>query len=489
MSIMVSWACSLWACVVVGVVAGVGGSEEGVVEVVVQLEVDGREVEVLDLTDGDSVLVTFHLGAALPPPARYILIQEISPDAFGHVKVKPERVDVWYGETVLPVDGGVAGERGLTVDGGLIGTFNLTGTFLGFTKIHFSVVTGEGRTLFNSQQFTVKIQRRDKKLDKIFTALVITMVSIAYINMGCAIDINIIIESLKKPVAPAIGLASQYLFMPLVSYGLGYALFPESSALWLGLFVVGCSPGGGSSNLWTYLLGGSLDLSVTMTVVSTLVSFVALPAWVYALAATIFDEGNFERLPYGTMVGMVVGLLAPCMVGILIRRYMPKTAHFLKKLLTPIAVIFILVFSTFGVYVNLYIFYYFTWKVMLAGVALPGLGFIFGGLLAKMIGRPWQEVLAISIETGIQNSGLAIGVIKVALEKYSPLGDVTAVVPVGVATFTPLPLLLALLIKKVYGCCHHHPRPPGPPTCASTDNNDLKMTPATSQITLSIDPR
>ena len=54
-------------------------------------------------------------------------------------------------------------------------------------------------------------------MDKIFIHVIILMVIVAYVNMGCAIDLNVIKETLRRPVAPAIGLASQYLFMPLVS--------------------------------------------------------------------------------------------------------------------------------------------------------------------------------------------------------------------------------------------------------------------------------
>lgn len=72
---------------------------------------------------------------------------------------------------------------------------------------------------FNSNTIFVwlQVQRGQRVLDKIFIHVVIAMVIVAYINMGCAIDLQVIKQTLRKPVAPAIGLASQYLFMPLVS--------------------------------------------------------------------------------------------------------------------------------------------------------------------------------------------------------------------------------------------------------------------------------
>jgi solute carrier family 10 (sodium/bile acid cotransporter), member 3/5 len=50
-------------------------------------------------------------------------------------------------------------------------------------------------------------------------------------------------------------------------------LLAHNAALQLGLFVTGCSPGGGASNMWTYVLGGNLNLSITMTCLSTLAAF------------------------------------------------------------------------------------------------------------------------------------------------------------------------------------------------------------------------
>lgn len=62
-----------------------------------------------------------------------------------------------------------------------------------------------------------QVQRGQRVLDKVFIHVIILLVIVAYINMGCAIDLKVIKETLRRPVAPAIGLASQYLFMPLVS--------------------------------------------------------------------------------------------------------------------------------------------------------------------------------------------------------------------------------------------------------------------------------
>lgn len=66
---------------------------------------------------------------------------------------------------------------------------------------------------------------------------------------------------------------NEIFFLVQVSYGLGWLLFKENIPLRLGLFFTGVSPAGGASNIWTVLLGGNLDLSITMSTTSTLFSF------------------------------------------------------------------------------------------------------------------------------------------------------------------------------------------------------------------------
>lgn len=63
------------------------------------------------------------------------------------------------------------------------------------------------------------------------------------------------------------------LFLLQISFLLGLALFPDDPLLRLGLFLNGSCPGGGASNMWTHLLGGSLDLSIMMTFISTITAF------------------------------------------------------------------------------------------------------------------------------------------------------------------------------------------------------------------------
>ena len=170
-------------------------------------------------------------------------------------------------------------------------TFNISGNFLGFAKVHANAKRVNNANLTSKDaKMPVSVARKKTIQSKLFSYSVAILVSLAYINMGCAMDLKVVKETLKKPIGPMIGFICQYIFMPLIAFALGF-IFPASEAfgqkasthapMQLGLFVTGCSPGGGASNIWTVMFGGNLDLSITMTAISTFAAFFMMPAWIF----------------------------------------------------------------------------------------------------------------------------------------------------------------------------------------------------------------
>ena len=161
------------------------------------------------------------------------------------------------------------------------GSFNITARFLGYTRVVVRLwgnisanrVVEDKDLVAQSEPGKVAVIRAHRAVDRAFIYTVAILVSVAFINMGCMLDLDIVKATLKKPIGPAIGFCCQYVFMPLCAYGLAKLFLGYNVALQLGLFVTGCSPGGGGSNLWTYILGGNLHLSITMTFLSTLAAF------------------------------------------------------------------------------------------------------------------------------------------------------------------------------------------------------------------------
>jgi len=326
--------------------------------------------------------------------------------------------------------------------------FSITGKFLGFTEIKAELK--KDTKILSQETMKVSVVRKKTIQSKLFSYSVAILVSLAYINMGCAMDLDVVKQTLKKPVGPLIGFICQYFIMPLLSYALGYIFGAKETSMRLGLFVTGCSPGGGASNIWTVMFGGNLDLSVTMTAVSTFAAFFMMPLWIFTLGATIFNENDII-IPYYKICIYAFFLVIPLSIGLALQRWAPKVSNFMVKILKPLALFLILFIIIFGVWANLYIFEMMTWQVLLSGMGLPWIGFSFGFVLAKLARRPVEDVIAIAIETGIQNTGMSIFILWLTLDH--PLGDMAAVIPVAAAIMTPVPLLTALIIKKIRDVC------------------------------------
>ena len=154
----------------------------------------------------------------------------------------------------------------------------------------------------------------------------------------------------------------------------------------LGLFVTGTSPGGGASNIWTLLFGGNLDLSVSMTAVSTVSAFFMMPLWIFLLGEVII-AGTPIVVPYFKITTYAVMLLVPLLIGVSVRKCLPRVADFFVKLLKPLALFLIVFILVCGIWSQFFMIQLIDWKVAVVGFALPWLGFAFGCLFSKLCKR------------------------------------------------------------------------------------------------------
>ncbi|KAG5882709.1 hypothetical protein JTB14_020553 [Gonioctena quinquepunctata] len=288
------------------------------------------------------------------------------------------------------------------------GSFDVNGIFLGKTFI--SCINQQTNERIQSNVEVIVI-RKERLIDVIFTASVATLVSLIYINFGCAMNWGDFKHILKKPIGPIIGFCGQFIFMPLLSYGLGQLLFPSNPAMQLGMFFTGASPGGGASNLWTLLLEGNISLSIAMTAL---------------------------RCGIDSTVGCRISHT----------EILEKTADYLVKMMKMLSVILLLFIIIFAIVTNLWFFRLFSWEIIVAGMAVPWLGYLVGLLISKLLQQPEPDCTAIAIEIGIQNTGIAIFLLRFSLPQ--PEADLTTVVPVSIAMLTPFPLLILFVYKKIW---------------------------------------
>lgn len=143
---------------------------------------------------------------------------------------------------------------------------------------------------------------------------------------------------------------------------MGKLLFPDNLEMRLGFFFTGCSPPGGSSNIYAVLLDGNLDLSITMTSVSTLASFGTMPLWLFTLGRVIFENGDLT-VPYSEITTSAAALIIPLIIGFLIKRYMKKVGDFLTKIVKISSVILLVFIGIFILTINFYLLELFTWQV------------------------------------------------------------------------------------------------------------------------------
>uniref|UniRef100_A0A2R5LBU5 Putative sodium-bile acid cotransporter n=1 Tax=Ornithodoros turicata TaxID=34597 RepID=A0A2R5LBU5_9ACAR len=337
----------------------------------------------------------------------------------------------------------------LPENGYVNGTFSVRGNFLGHTRIRLEERIGNGTSQVSKEFLPTSVIRKQSILSLVFMVSVAILVSLNYINMGCALDLETVKSVMKRPIGPVVGFFSQYLAMPLIAYGLAKFLFKEPY-LQLGLFTFGCSPGGGASNMWTVLLGGNLNLSVAMTFISTIAALGTMPMWLFTLGRSLFEDASV-RVPFGNIFTTLISMTIPLAIGLLLQRFRPKVASFCRRILAPVSVAMILYIVAFGTYANLYMFSLFSWRVMLAAAATVWSGFLVGAVASRICGLPWTDVLAVSIETGVQNTGIAIVLLGFSLPQ--PESDIASVVPVAASLVTPVPLIFVAIGRKVYTRC------------------------------------
>lgn len=329
------------------------------------------------------------------------------------------------------------------------GKIRINGNFIGRTNLVLEVKRDADTFSVTNGTVPVVITRVERVIDTIFTTSVAVFIALIFINFGCAMHWPTVRDVIKRPIGPAIGMVGQFLFMPLSSFGLGYVIFPNSPAMRLGMFFTGVAPGGGASNVWTFILGGNLNLSLAMTTISTICSFGFMPAWLFSLGQVVFHNAKIV-VPYARIAYFVVGLVVPLGIGLSMQKLTPKFAGFMVRILKGFSTTLLLFIIIFAIVTNLYIFQLFTWEIVVAGMGMPWLGYCFGYLAARLMRQPHEDALAISIETGIQNTGIAIFLLRYALGQ--PEADLTTVVPVSAAIMTPFPMIAIFIYQKIKAC-------------------------------------
>jgi BASS family bile acid:Na+ symporter len=238
-------------------------------------------------------------------------------------------------------------------------------------------------------------------LQQISTTAINYLLGVVMFGMGLTLNLQDFKIVFSRPKDIIIGCLAQFTIMPLLAWGLAL-LFSLDEALALGVVLVGCCPGGTASNVITYLAKGDLALSVGMTGVSTLLAPFLTPLLTWALAGKSVDVNVT-----GMLLSILWVVILPIVIGLVIKWIWPKFTEKAVDYLPAISSIAIalIVAIVIGANANKLLAggLIIILVVMLHNICGLSLGYLIGWLLG--LSEPKKR--AISIEVGMQNSGLA----------------------------------------------------------------------------------
>ncbi len=251
-------------------------------------------------------------------------------------------------------------------------------------------------------------------------ALLGIMILIIMFGMGASLTVDDFKAVARRSRGVLIGFMSQFGAMPLVALGLAIVLDLDP-AFAIALILIGCLPGGTTSNMFTYFSRGSVALSISMTTASTIMALLMMPillslyttGFTQQLSEALFAAGEAGEfvIPTKNIIISLVLVLVPVAGGMVLRRFSPgwaKTAEDTAGFMAIIVILFLLgtLFVRHGD-----ILIRTPWQLYVSAIGLGLAGFFFGFWVSRLLGLQPIFQRAISLETGIQNGPVSFAII------------------------------------------------------------------------------
>ena len=239
---------------------------------------------------------------------------------------------------------------------------------------------------------------------------------LAFLMFGIALDTRAedFRRLLRMPMAFAVGIVAQFVFLPAITFGLTLALQPGPSIA-LGMILVACCPPGNVSNILTHRANGNVALSVSMTAVSNAISIVAMPLnlafWgsLHPTAAPLLRSIALDPMQMLLHILMIIGV--PFVLGIACSRQFPVWTERFKKPLRILSFLALIGFIVGAIAGNWRYFLDYVGLVLLVVALHDALAFGLGWTVARAVRLSDYDSRALSIEVGIRNAGLGLGII------------------------------------------------------------------------------
>ena len=267
------------------------------------------------------------------------------------------------------------------------------------------------------------------------------LLSIVIFTMGTTLKVENFVEVFRHPKEIITGLSAQYIVMPILTFIL-VSLFSLDAGLAVGIVLVGAVPGGTASDVLTFLAGGDVALSVSLTAVSTLIAPIITP-----IITLLIIGNNIQFNPINMFLSIVQIVIIPIALGLLLNYKFESFCERLKDYLPAISALVVClivagvigsnkqaILTSSGVILAVVILQYFL---------AMGLGFA-AGLLA---GMKRKQIITIAIEIASQNSGLSSALAKTHFPSLA-----SATVPGALYSVWQnfIGAILAYIFKKYY---------------------------------------
>jgi BASS family bile acid:Na+ symporter len=232
--------------------------------------------------------------------------------------------------------------------------------------------------------------------------LIVVGLGLIMLGMGMTLTLADFARVASRPVAVVAGFVAQFTIMPAAAWAIARA-FDLPTPFAVGLILVGCCPGGTASNVVTYIARADVALSVTMTTCSTLAAVALTPLLTQVYAGTLVEVDTL-----GLLVSTLQVVVLPVAAGVLLNRFAPAVVERVLPVapLASVLVIALVCGSIIGQ--NAAAVRESGPRLLAAIMLVHSIGFTLGYGFARACGLPVVAARTISIETGMQNSGLGV---------------------------------------------------------------------------------
>uniref|UniRef100_A0A8C6U3H8 Solute carrier family 10 member 4 n=1 Tax=Neogobius melanostomus TaxID=47308 RepID=A0A8C6U3H8_9GOBI len=231
----------------------------------------------------------------------------------------------------------------------------------------------------------------DSPLNHGINVFVGLMLCFTMLGLGCTVDVSQLGEHVRKPIGVLLALVCQFVIMPLVAFLLALA-FSLNDVAAMAVLLCGCCPGGNLSNIMSLLAHGEMNLSIIMTISSTLLALVFMPLCLWIYSRAWINTPVVDLMPFGAIILTLCSTLIPIGLGVMLRYRNTRVADMLLSTI-PLSVYFV-------------------------AILMPACGYAAGYGLAVLFDLPPSSCRAVSLETGCQNVQLCTAILKMAFPPH-----------------------------------------------------------------------